>query len=114
MRVFNLTDISTENLRSIGLSDVSITLGGVVIAPGGSGVVKNNVKHEVNTFVSQGALAIDEVPQWYASVKKSIADCIVVTETLPVDTTQVDVEQSDLSNKPSAKTKKKKSRKANK
>jgi hypothetical protein len=72
MKVFNLTDVETRQLRHQGLVNVPIRISDkhavTVIKPGEMAEVKDTPamrKHLQQTYVSRGAMALDRVPVDY-------------------------------------------------
>lgn len=68
MKVFNLTDVETPQLRRQGLVGVPIKVDGVIIAPGTCGEVRDtsaNRKYLQQSFVGRSAIALDRVPKGY-------------------------------------------------
>jgi len=71
MRVFNLTDVPTEELKQYGLINLNILVGEDLVRPGESVAVPDlpNLRHKIKFLVEVGALAIEKVPVEYAVAK---------------------------------------------
>lgn len=73
MKVFNLTDVRTENLERRGLYNQSFVVGSAVIAPGESGEVSDDhrviVQAALEHLVAAQALAVDKIPAEYSVIK---------------------------------------------
>jgi hypothetical protein len=69
MKVFNITDASTHALRNQGLEGQHIRVGDVVIAPGSSAVIRGTAREvsELVPLTKVGAVALDQLPVWYAA-----------------------------------------------
>ncbi len=68
MKVFNLTDVSTRQLRHQGLANCPIKVDGVIIQPGTHGEVRDTSatrKYLQQNFVNRDAVAMDKVPKGY-------------------------------------------------
>ena len=74
MKVFNLTDVPTRQLRYQGLAECPIKdLYGVIIPPGEHRVVRDtpaNRKHLQQQYVGRDALSMDRVPNGYTGTAK--------------------------------------------
>jgi hypothetical protein len=69
MKVFNITDASTAALRSQHLENQHILVGETIVPPGASAEIRGTAKErsELQVFVKIGAIAIDELPAFYAA-----------------------------------------------
>jgi hypothetical protein len=87
MKVFNLTDVETPKLKQHKLLNQTLSIGGSLVAPGGSVEDRMHARHGL----SVGALAVDDLPVSYVKAKEikpqvvvKIEETVVVTDALPV------------------------------
>jgi translation initiation factor IF-2 len=77
MKVFNLTDVQTPQLKQRHMKSQTIVIHGRPIAPGGSQEYDKRdtsiVARAVHHYVKDGALAIDELPPAYTKAKAAAA-----------------------------------------
>jgi len=64
MKVYNITDVETPQLKSLGRVNIPIKLGDTIIPPGGSAIVHERYRSEVVQRFD-GAAVIDTLPPSY-------------------------------------------------
>ncbi len=73
MKIFNLTDVPTDELQRRSLCDQTIVVGNKAIAPGACEEVSDEYRTltmaAVAQLVSVGAVAVNELPPQYALAK---------------------------------------------
>ena len=71
MRVYNLTDVETKQLKRMGWVDRPIRISGTTIPSGGVADLRGTGKEQVEViqFVHLNLLAIGEPPEWYTTRK---------------------------------------------
>lgn len=93
MKVFNLTDVETPKLKQHKLLNQTLSIGGSLVAPGGSVELKGSAEDRMHARhgLSVGALAVDDLPVSYVKAKEikpqvvvKIEETVVVTDALPV------------------------------
>lgn len=74
IRVFNLTDVDTLQLKQFGLTGATIVVGRALIPPGGSAEVADDVvtRNGLEHYVRVGAAAVNSLPPSYVVLKERL------------------------------------------
>jgi len=72
IRIFNLTDVTTEKLEQHKLVNQTIVVGRVLVPPGGMAEAENDgmLQYQLRHFISVGALAVGTLPPAYVLAKE--------------------------------------------
>ena len=76
MRLFNLTDVETPQLKELGLSNTALLVGRHIVPPGevvelpGASFTMESCRH----FVGVGAMSLDVLPPAYVVAKEQKKD----------------------------------------
>lgn len=93
MRIYNMTDVATPKLKQHKLVNQTLSISGLLIAPGESAELRGSVEDHahVRHVVAVGAAAVDDLPKEYAKAKVRkapatviVADVVPVTDTPPI------------------------------
>lgn len=85
MKVFNLTDVETEELKGRGLCNVSLVVGKYIVNPGESlDLGDSSLAAQVEGYVKVGAMAVNNPPAAYTASKSISAAMAAPPQALEV------------------------------